>query len=98
MATGFLFCLFSIFFCFVTVHIKIIHSFDFHIFVNQITKGYLFECEDNLHSSVWFFSVLRSESIEMLMTKKLPTEDRSTKEQLKTLCVKLFSLVSCLHF
>lgn len=36
--------------------------------------------------------VLRSESIEMLMTQRLPAEEKSTKEQLKTLCVKLLSL------
>lgn len=41
------------------------------------------------------FTVLRSESIEMLMTQRLPAEEKSTKEQLKTLCVKLLSLVSC---
>ncbi|KAJ7384203.1 hypothetical protein OS493_022831, partial [Desmophyllum pertusum] len=36
--------------------------------------------------------VLRSESIEMLMTKKSPVEEISNKEQLKALCVKLLSL------
>ncbi|KAL9964584.1 hypothetical protein ACROYT_G028241 [Oculina patagonica] len=36
--------------------------------------------------------VLRSESIEMLMSKKLPAEEKSIREQLKALCVKLLSL------
>lgn len=40
-------------------------------------------------------TVLRSESIEMLMAQKLPAEEKSTREQLKALCVKLLSLVSC---
>lgn len=41
-----------------------------------------------------FFTVLRSESIEMLMAQRLPAEENSIKEQLKALCVKLLSLVS----
>ena len=45
-----------------------------------------------------FFSVLRSESFEMLVPIKPPIEERSTKEELKTLSVKLFSLVSGLQF
>ena len=49
---------------------------------------------DDLYSYVVCFTVLRSESIEMLMTQRLPAEEKSTKEQLKTLCVKLLSLVS----
>lgn len=40
------------------------------------------------------FTVLRSESIEMLMAQRLPAEENSIKEQLKALCVKLLSLVS----
>ena len=40
------------------------------------------------------FTVLRSESIEMLMAQRLPAEEKSTKEQLKALYVKLLSLVS----
>ena len=46
----------------------------------------------------FFFSVLRSESFEMLVPIKPPIEERSTKEELKTLSVKLFSLVSGLQF
>lgn len=46
----------------------------------------------------FFFLVLRSESFEMLVPIKPPIEERSTKEELKTLSVKLFSLVSGLQF
>ena len=49
-------------------------------------------------SFLFFFSVLRSESFEMLVPIKPPIEERSTKEELKTLSVKLFSLVSGLQF
>ena len=41
------------------------------------------------------FTVLRSESIEMLAAQRFPEEEKSLKEQLKVLCVKLLSLVSC---
>ena len=41
------------------------------------------------------FTVLRSESIEMLAAQRFPEEEKSIKEHLKALCVKLLSLVSC---
>lgn len=69
------------------------------IIVEHVNSTILFGCLIFLVFSVFpFFSVLRSESFEMLVPIKPPIEERSTKEELKTLSVKLFSLVSGLQF
>ena len=67
------------------------------IIVEHVNSTILFGCLFFLVFS-FFFSVLRSESFEMLVPIKPPIEERSTKEELKTLSVKLFSLVSGLQF
>lgn len=70
------------------------------ITVEHVNSTILFGCLFFLFFLVFsfFFSVLRSESFEMLVPIKPPIEERSTKEELKTLSVKLFSLVSGLQF
>lgn len=72
------------------------------IIVEHVNSTILFSCLFFLvflfFSFFFFFSVLRSESFEMLVPIKPPIEERSTKEELKTLSVKLFSLVSGLQF
>ena len=69
------------------------------IIVEHVNSTILFGCLIFLVFSVFsLFSVLRSESFEMLVPIKPPIEERSTKEELKTLSVKLFSLVSGLQF
>lgn len=70
------------------------------IIVEHVNSTILFGCLFFLVFLVFsfFFSVLRSESFEMLVPIKPPIEERSTKEELKTLSVKLFSLVSGLQF
>ena len=69
------------------------------IIVEHVNSTILFGCLFFLFFVFFlFFSVLRSESFEMLVPIKPPIEERSTKEELKTLSVKLFSLVSGLQF
>ena len=70
------------------------------IIVEHVNSTILFGCLFFFGFFVFFlfFSVLRSESFEMLVPIKPPIEERSTKEELKTLSVKLFSLVSGLQF